>query len=196
MAGEEGWDLSTTGGLLRRARDGDQEARDQLVRRYAAALQTLLHGRIPASSRGLLQTQDLAQEVWLKVLRSLAAVEYRGVGSFWRFLREVALNHVRDLYRKPQKPWEELAVESSVAPSDPGPNAVSRMIRREQLEVFEAALGRLPARKQEAVLLRLELDQSYDLIAQECGLPSADAARMTVKRALREIYDEMSRHGA
>jgi len=44
-----------------------------------------------------------------------------------------------------------------------------------------------------AVLVRLELERPWEEVAQDCGYPSADAARMAVHRALKLICEEMAR---
>ena len=44
----------------------------------------------------------------------------------------------------------------------------------------------------EAIIARVELQQSYDEIAIALGKPSADAARMAVVRALKNLLKAMS----
>jgi DNA-directed RNA polymerase specialized sigma24 family protein len=42
-----------------------------------------------------------------------------------------------------------------------------------------------------ALLLRLELDASYEEVAAELGVPSAEAARKALRRALDEVARQM-----
>lgn len=56
----------------------------------------------------------------------------------------------------------------------------SRGVHAERLLAIEDALQRLPGAERDAVLLRLEVDLPYEVIARECGYPSADAARMAI----------------
>ena len=44
----------------------------------------------------------------------------------------------------------------------------------------------------EAIIARVELQQSYDEIAIALGKPTADAARMAVVRALRNLLKAMT----
>ena len=62
---------------------------------------------------------------------------------------------------------------------------------RETVEAYEEALSRLPEETQEAVILRIEFGYSYDQIAEALGKPSANAARMTVARALVHLAEVM-----
>ena len=65
-------------------------------------------------------------------------------------------------------------------------------IGQESLERYEAALKTLREVDREAIIARVELQQSYDEIAIALGKPSADAARMAVVRALKNLLKAMS----
>jgi RNA polymerase sigma-70 factor (ECF subfamily) len=56
-------------------------------------------------------------------------------------------------------------------------------------------LSRLRPDDREVVIARVEMDMSYEEIAQLLGKPSADAARMAVHRALLRLAVEMKRGG-
>ena len=49
--------------LLLLAKEGDARALERLCARYLPRLKRWAHGRLPPSSRGMLDTEDLAQEV-------------------------------------------------------------------------------------------------------------------------------------
>jgi RNA polymerase sigma-70 factor (ECF subfamily) len=75
---------------------------------------------------------------------------------------------------------------------DEGPSPLERAIGQESLERYEAALKTLREVDREAIIARVELQQSYDEIAIALGKPTADAARMAVVRALRNLLKAMS----
>ena len=52
-------ELSRTADLLEEARSGDAAARDALFARYREPLSRFLHARLPASARGMLETEDV-----------------------------------------------------------------------------------------------------------------------------------------
>jgi RNA polymerase sigma-70 factor (ECF subfamily) len=66
-------------------------------------------------------------------------------------------------------------------------------IGSEAVERYEAALARLRPEEREAIVARVEMECSYQQIAQALGKPSPDAARMTVGRALLRLAEEMER---
>ncbi|HVJ61106.1 MAG TPA: hypothetical protein VM555_00115, partial [Tahibacter sp.] len=61
----------TTQLLLQRIRDGDDAAREDLLRRVMPLFERWAHGRLPASARGAIDTADLVQ---VSVMRALARV--------------------------------------------------------------------------------------------------------------------------
>jgi RNA polymerase sigma-70 factor (ECF subfamily) len=63
------------------------------------------------------------------------------------------------------------------------------------MESYHQGLERLTEEQREAVLLRLEFDYTYEQIAEAIGKPSADAARMTVVRALAALAKIMDSDG-
>ena len=60
---------------------------------------------------------------------------------------------------------------------------------------YEAALAKLPDAERAAVLYRLRDELSYQTIADKLGLPSADGARVAVRRAMLHLATVMSEPG-
>ena len=60
--------LGTTAVLIRRARYGDDAAREELLRRCIEVLRRFAHGRLPRGARGMLETQDLVQMALVRAL--------------------------------------------------------------------------------------------------------------------------------
>ena len=77
-----------------------------------------------------------------------------------------------------------------------GTSPLEDAIGLETFERYEAALARLKPEEREAIIARVELMASYDDIAKDLGKPTADAARMTVARALVRLAEEMNREPA
>jgi RNA polymerase sigma-70 factor, ECF subfamily len=190
----EATSLSQTADLLSRAKAGDESARDELFTRYRPRLQRFLRMRIPNAARDLGSTQDLVQEVCMRAYKALERFEYRGVGSFWAFLRTIGLNEVRQAANRAHRrgPRGQLMEESWNAPSSPDTLPPERVVKNEDLEAFETALGRIPDKQRTALLLRLELGMDFASIAVDCEFPSADAARMAVTRTIQQIGKEMT----
>lgn len=189
-------DLLATRQLLDRVRAGDQAARDDLFDRYRRKLEMFLRARLPDDLRRLADTQDFTQDVSIKALTSLERFEYRGLGSFWAYLRTIALNQLIEAVRKQQRRGEARSLPdgSSGEPAGTGTSPLSALVRKEEFLAFESALERVPERQRHALLMRLELGLDYPAIAEECGFPSADAARMAITRALKHVAEDLS-HG-
>ena len=65
-------DLASTSDLLRRAREGDSQALDDLIRRHQGPLRRWARGRLPRWTRDLRDTEDLVQETLTQTLRPRA----------------------------------------------------------------------------------------------------------------------------
>jgi RNA polymerase sigma-70 factor (ECF subfamily) len=188
-------DLIATIELVTLARQGDRSAAEQLFRRYRPRLEAFLYARVPLRSRRLFDTQDVVQDVCVKIFAALDRFKSHGIGSFWCFARSVARNHLIDAARRGNAVHETAIQEGSGSCPEmvaPGPSEESE--GHEAAEDFDRALENLPDRVRTATLMRLELGLEWNVIAAECGFPSPDAARVAIKRALREIATEMSGH--
>lgn len=179
--------LSETGRLLVGARAGKEEFRARLIWRYRDPLIRLLRGRLSPSVP--LETGDVVQSVMITALSNLETFEYRGVGSFWRYLRTIAVHRAgeenRKHLRRPVTTQDSSTLEAVAAGECPDP--VDSACERETSEKLEAALQALDEQVREALLLRIELDVPYAMIADECGYCSADAARMAIGRGLQHL---------
>jgi len=182
-------ETETTAALLELVRAGDRDATDRLLRRCLPALRRWAHGRLPARARGMTDTDDLVQVSVLRALNQVGRFEPRREGAFLAYLRRILLNAVRDeIRRAARRPGAE---EPSEDLADNGAPAVEQVIGRETMQVYEEALAELADAQQEAVILRVEFGYTYPEIAEATGSPSANAARMTVARALVRLAEAM-----
>ena len=177
--------------LLRRARGGDDLALNALCARYLHRLERWAHGRLPASARGAIDTQDLVQDTLTQVVRRLPAFEPQHPEAFQGYVRKTLLNKIRDEARRGKRRGIPEALASDFP--DEGPSPVEEAIGQQTLERYEAALERLRPDDRTAIILRVELRFPYTEIAAEMGKPSVAAAHMAVSRALVRLAQEMAR---
>lgn len=177
--------------LLSRARAGDAAALNELFEQHVPMLQRWTHGRLPRWARDISDTTDLVQETVLQTLKRLDQFEYRGEGALQAYLRQTVLNRIRNELRKRAVRGATLAIDSAV--EDTGTSPLDAAIAQQTLEQYDAALARLTADEREAIVSRVEFDLSYAELAEVLGKSSADAARMTVVRALVRLAEEMGR---
>ena len=177
--------------LLARLRQGDEAARDELIRRYWPRLERWARGRLPRGARDLYETGDLVQETMLATLRRLPEFEPEHDGALAAYFRAVILNRIRSLARQSQQRGQKVDLDGSMAVL--GPSPLEEIIGLDALETYERALRRLRADDQLAIQLKIEFDLPYDEIALELGKPTLVAARMAVSRALARLAKEMRR---
>jgi RNA polymerase sigma-70 factor (ECF subfamily) len=184
-------DVESSFALVLRARDGDEEALGRLCARYLPRLQRWAHGRLPASARGALETQDLAQETLMLAVRRLKSFEPRHEGAFQAYLRQTLLNRIRDEIRRNRRRGYSDPLDSGEPATDPSP--LEQAIGQETLERYEAALQQLKSQDREAIIARIEMGLDYSDVAAALTKPSVAAAHMAVSRALVKLAKEMAR---
>ena len=177
--------------LLERVRAGDRSAVDVLMARYVAPLRRWASGRLPSWARDLCGTDDLVQDTLIGALRHLDTFEARKEGALHAYLRQSISNRIRDEVRRvARRPAGNPADE---ALEDHSPSPLESVIGAEALERYERGLARLSPAEREAVIARVEFGLGYAEIAAALGKSSADAARMTISRALLRLSREMGR---
>jgi RNA polymerase sigma-70 factor, ECF subfamily len=186
--------VDSTFDLLERAKAGDVEALDRLFARCLPGLRRWASGRLPRWTRDLMDTDDLVQETVWRAVKRIDAFESRHQGALQAYLREAVMNRIRDEVRRSKR--SPTAIELDEHASDQAASPLELVIGREAVERYETALARLRPEEREAIVVRVEMDGSYQEVAQALGKPSPDAARMAVSRALLRLAEEMKRGGA
>ena len=168
--------------LVERARAGDSDAREELVRRYLPDVYRLT--RRVLGDREL--AQDAAQDAFVNALGALG--RFRGDASFRTWLLRIAINAARSVGRRQGRRREVNLVLADHEPSPEQDPAVKTENRAEASRV-EQMLGLLPPKQRLAVSLRVQQGLSYSEVAAALNC-SEGAARVNshlgVKR-LREL---------
>jgi RNA polymerase sigma factor (sigma-70 family) len=194
-AGSES-DPTTSSDLLARAKAGDREALDALMRLYLPRLRRWARGRLPAGRRGMLETEDIVQDTIRKAILHFERLDLEAEGALRAYLHRALTNQFITLYRdEHRRPIEEgLPDDSAQAPPAKSPSPLESAIGEEALARYEAALNALPEDDRKAIVLRIELCRGYDEIAAVLQKNGASQARVLVSRALDKLAREM-RHG-
>lgn len=175
-------DLQSTTRLIERYRSGEQAARDALVARYLPILRRWAHGRLPRRSRDMTETDDLVQVTFLRALNRLERFKSERPGAFLAYLRTIFMNLVRDEVRRRAVRPDTVPMAQSLPAQQS--SLVEQAVGAEVLEAYERGLAKLPEDKRIAIIMRVEFGMSFEEIADELEMPSANAARMMVNRAL------------
>jgi RNA polymerase sigma factor (sigma-70 family) len=175
--------------LLARAKRGDQLAIELLCSRYLKRLETWAHGRLPPWARSYLDTEDIAQETLVQVIRRLDQFEPKHEGAFQGYVFRTMINRVLDEMRRANRKPPASPLDSQHLSDSPSPFelAVEQQLRAR----YESALLRLSDSDRDAIVARIELELSWSEVMLALEKPSTAAAQMAVSRALVKLAREM-----
>lgn len=177
--------------LLRRVRAGESRALERLFARYIPRLRRWAHGRVPAWAKDGVDTEDLVQDTILETYKRLEHFEPRRDGALIGYLRRSLINRIRDRFRvTARRPSLEPLDDQHPDEAD---SPLTLAICTENQECYRRALARLREPDRYAIVARLELGYSYEQLALVLAKPTAEAARLAVRRALFRLAEEMRR---
>jgi RNA polymerase sigma factor (sigma-70 family) len=171
--------------LIRRAREGDNEALNTLLERYLPRLRRWASGRLPPHARELGDTHDLVQDAVIGTFRNLGRFEDRGEGALQAYLRQAVMNRIRDEIRRVERRPRRDELDAGVA--DQGISPLETAIGAQAIDRYERALASLTEIERQAVVARIELGYTYEEVATLVGKPTAGAARVAIARALMKL---------
>jgi len=174
--------------LVARCLSGDEAAWEDLVREHTRQVYGLCY-RFTGSGA---EAQDLTQEVFLRVFRTLKTFR-SAEGSFGTWLARVARNLLIDHYRRTRQERVTDSIEEQlVVLEEKGATASERpdhaVAGREASRILQAALRKLSPDLREAVILRDLQEMEYREIADVLGIPEG-----TVKSRINRGRAELAR---
>jgi RNA polymerase sigma-70 factor (ECF subfamily) len=166
--------------IIHRAQRRDPSAFDALVDRYSSRLYGFLFrfiGRAP-------DAEDLVQEVFVRLVRTIETYEHDGRFEAWLF--RIAANLARDRARRLSRTPVIASLDTASDGDGRGqeysqPRLLARGAPHDRLETAEdvdrlqVALTRLPPAEREVVMLRHFSELSFAEIAQIMGTPLGTA---------------------
>jgi RNA polymerase sigma-70 factor (subfamily 1) len=199
-------DFERTRALLERARGGDGGAYQELFERYRGELERRMRGRVPLALRKLVDPLDVVQEAIADAVASFESFEYRGAGSFGRWLRRILENRLamlsrRYLGRDRRDVRREVPLPASASDDARGalPGSVASPSEQAAGKEWEArvsaCLACLPDEYREIIrLVKLE-GRSLAAAGSAMGR-SENAAKKLLGRALLRLQEELDRGAA
>ena len=165
----------------------DDSAWEDLVRLHSRRVYGLCYRFTGRDS----EAQDLAQEVFLRVFRTLKSFR-SAEGSFVTWLTRLTRNLLIDHYRRTRQERVTDSIEEQLPRLEEGLTASARpdgmVVGRETSEILQAALLKLSPELREAVILRDLQDMEYREIAEVLKIPEG-----TVKSRLNRGRAELAR---
>ena len=173
--------------LLERVRHGRASAIEALFTRYSPWVRRRVRGRLPQWARNGLTTSDLAQDVLHHTFARLNWFESKHMSALRGYLRRAVENRVQDELRRASR---RLDKSRFIEPHDPSGHSEDaspqhrQLLNKEMWQRYREGLKGLKERDRRLIVGRAELGFSYRQLAAIERLPSADAARKALKRAL------------
>ena len=169
--------------LIDRARAGDREAQDALVRRYLADVYRVALRLLGDEDLA----QDAAQDALVNAIRALG--RFRGDASFRTWVLRIAANAAKSQARRRWRKREvTLAAVEGVAIEGEDPEQ-SAVVRDEAARV-RALMERLPRKQRLAVELRVNQGLDYQDVARVLNC-STGAARVNYHLGIKRLRELM-----
>ena len=148
--------------IIKMAASGDSECREQLVRLMTPKIRTYIF----RSTLDNNVTDDLLQEVYCRMLRSLSTLN--NVNSFWPWLYRITSNCINTYYRTKSKHSRVVSLQDGLLESVvTNENSVeARLMSKELGHAVMEAVATLKPRHRQIVSLRCFEDMSFKEISQ------------------------------
>ena len=172
-------DLGRDRDLVARFQNGDPQAFDDLYRRYFGRL----HRYCQRHTRDSHEAEEVAQEAFVKALRSMHSLE--GERRFYPWMTVIAKRITIDRHRKDRR--VELTDEPDLGAVDPD---VDHLFAEVDAGHIRAAMANLGPRHREVLLLREAEGMSYAAIAEHLDVPvtTVEALLHRARKALRREF--------
>ncbi|MBL8756257.1 MAG: RNA polymerase sigma factor [Planctomycetes bacterium] len=181
--------------LVAAAHRGDRDALDALLRRHLADLRVFVRAKSGPVLREQESCSDLVQTVCREALQSLDQYEWRGEGSFRRWLFTLAMNKLRnraDFHAAERRDAARVVGADSVLGGVAAGFAPSQhAIGNEAAARFEVCLDRLDPDQRDVILMARVVGMEHREIATELGIAEG-AVRTRLSRALARLATLMS----
>jgi RNA polymerase sigma-70 factor (ECF subfamily) len=171
--------------VIQRCLNGDQAAWDEIVRLHWRRVFNIAYKFVGRHD----QAEDLTQDVFLKLFKSLDTFDRRA--NFQTWLISVSRNLCIDHYRSVRK--ERETMNRDVDPADLTPAATTRspyaeLEVRDRVQLLREALDKLAPTLRTAVMMRDIQELTYQEIADHLKLPEG-----TVKSRINRGRTELAR---
>lgn len=171
---------------------GNEAALGVLIKRHQQRLFSFIYSKIPDSDI----TEDIFQDTFIKVIRTLKKGNYNEEGKFLPWVMRIAHNLVIDHFRKSNrmpkfKNTDEFDIFSVLG--DGGLNAEKQMIQEQIFSDVRELVNELPEEQKEVLLMRMYKDMSFKEISENTGV-SINTALGRMRYALINMRKLIEKH--
>jgi RNA polymerase sigma-70 factor (ECF subfamily) len=174
--------------LIERCLQGDQDAWDAIVHLYWRKVFNIAYKFVGRHD----EAEDLTQDIFLKLFRSLGTFDRRANFSTWLISvsRNLCIDHYRSVRREREAVNPDVDVVTLARPAAADSPLVA-LERRDRVALLREALDKLAPTLRSAVMLRDIQELSYQEIAERLGVPEG-----TVKSRINRGRSELARQVA
>lgn len=177
--------------LITRYIDGDERALEKLIGRHNQRISSFIYSKV--NDRNI--TEDIFQDTFIKVIRTLKRGAYNEEGKFLPWVMRIAHNLIIDHFRKNKRmPMFDGAASFNIfsVMGDEKLN-IEKQIIKDQID-FDLTLliEELPVDQKEVLVMRIYKDMSFKEISENTGV-SINTALGRMRYALinlRKIIDQ------
>jgi RNA polymerase sigma factor (sigma-70 family) len=177
------WDSEKESALVKAAQQGDRAAYRQLYDHYLPLIYARVCALVP-----LTDAEDVTQEIFLSVARSIHGFRSRSTLSTW--MDSIVGRRVADYYRRAarQVPQVPLADDCDV-PTEANPGSLEDEL------VVKQVLYSIPEHQREVILLRLVEELPFKEVASRLGI-KVGAAKVRFYRAIAACRQKLAETGS
>ena len=172
--------------------DGSEFALEQLINRHQLQIFNFINSKINDRDT----SEDLFQDTFIKVIRTLKSGAYNEEGKFLPWVMRIAHNLVIDHFRKSNRiptvgNKEDFDIFQFI--SDKSPNAESTLVQEQVLKDLQKLIQELPEDQKEVLIMRLYRDMSFKEIAENTNV-SINTALGRMRYAIINLRKLITEH--
>jgi RNA polymerase sigma-70 factor (ECF subfamily) len=172
--------------------DGSEYALEQLINRHQLQIFNFINSKINDRDT----SEDLFQDTFIKVIRTLKSGAYNEEGKFLPWVMRIAHNLVIDHFRKSNRiptvgNKEDFDIFQFI--SDKSPNAESTLVQEQVLKDLQKLIQELPEDQKEVLIMRLYRDMSFKEIAENTNV-SINTALGRMRYAIINLRKLITEH--
>lgn len=178
--------------LVKKYVDGDENALTVLINRHQSKIFGFIYSKI--SDRDI--SNDIFQDTFIKVIRTLKSKSYNEEGKFLPWVMRIAHNLIIDHFRRNKKmpmfrETDEFSIFSIMSDNS---LTIENKIIQDQVEIdLRKLIEELPADQKEVLIMRMYQDMSFKEISELTGV-SINTALGRMRYALMNMRKVIDKH--
>lgn len=180
-----GNEILTDGVLVKQYVEGNESALAKLIEKHQSKIYGFIYSKV--LDRDV--TEDIFQDTFIKVIKTLKSGSYNEEGKFLPWVMRISHNLIVDHFRRSkkmtfQRETEEFSIFSVI--TDSSPNIESKIINSQIISDLKKLIDELPQDQKEVLNMRIYEDLSFKEISDLTGV-SINTALGRMRYALMNL---------